>query len=490
MAADSPNADLPGNASVEPIDPAVARYEVTEAKSKSAKRWFEQAKKLVDQRNYDYAIKSYVEGLALNPEAVEEGLMPLRGCGVARWQTGGKKPGMRDGMKYSMSAKDPVKAMVNAAWLLAHDPQSSEYAEGLLKNANKAHCDHAALWIAPIFLENLKNDKKAKPKKFTALKDYCEEVGDRCQARGELAEGLKAFEIGLEALAAQQAVEPKNRDLGNIIRNLSTKLTILRGNYQSADSFRDSVQDSGNQARLHDQDRIVQSDERQAELVQLALEEMEANPEVEAKVIAYVNLLIKDENDERESQAIKLLVNKYKETNNYRFKQRADDIAIRQMGRHARIARKAGDDEKYKSLMKRRLTFEVGAYKERVAKYPTDLRLKYEYSRRLFQVSKFDDAIPLLQQARSDPKVRHSCALYLGRCFFQKGLFSQAASILSDAIEDYELTDDDMAKELNYWLGRSQEDNKDSADAKKTYGKLLQVDYNYRDVRDRIEGLG
>ncbi len=482
-------ADLPDTTSNEPVDPEIARYDVTDAKCKSAKRWFEQARKLVDQRNYDYAIKSFAEGLSLNPEAVEEGHMPLRGCGVARWQTGGKKPGMRDGVKYSMSAKDPAKAMVNAAWLLAHDPQSATYAEGLLKNANKAHCDRTALWIAPILLENLKNEKKPSPKKFTALKDYCEEVGDRCQARGEMAEALKAFEIGLEALAAQQSIDSKNRDIGNIIRNLSTKLTILRGNYQSADSFRDSMQDSGSQSRLHDQDRIVQSEERQSELVQHAKEEMEANPEVEAKVITYVNLLIKDEDDSREAQAIKLLIEKFKDTGNYRFKLRADDIAVRQMGRNARKAKKAGDDEGYKALIKRRLAFEVGAYKERVSKYPTDLRLKYEYARRLFQLSKFDEAIPLLQQARSDPKARHSCSLYLGRCFFQKNLFAQAASILSDAIEDYELTDDDMAKELNYWLGRSQEDNKDAAEAKKTYGKLLQVDYNYRDVRSRIEGL-
>ncbi|GJM24055.1 MAG: hypothetical protein DHS20C16_04700 [Phycisphaerae bacterium] len=482
-------ADPPDSPNSEPVDPENARFEVTDAHAKMAERWFEKARKLVDQRNYDFAIKSFVEGLALNPEAVEGGFMPLRGCGVARWQTGGKKPGMRDGMKYSMSAKDPVKGMVNAAWLLAHDPQSSEYAEGLLKNANKAHCDKAALWIAPILLENLKNEKKPKPKKFTTLKDYCEEVGDRCQARREMAEALSAFQIGLEALAAQQSVEPKNRDLGNIIRNLSTKLTILRGNYQTADSFRDSVQDSGSQERLHDQDRIIQSDERQAELVQHAKEEMEANPEVEAKVIAYVNLLIKDENDDREAEAIKLLIQKYKDTNNYRFKLRADDIAIRQMGRKARKAKKSGDEEAYMAQMKRRLAFEVGAYKERVTKYPTDLRIKYELARRLFQVSKFDDAIPLLQQARSDPKARHSCALYLGRCFYQKNLFAQGASILTDAIADYELTDDDMAKELNYWLGRAQEGNKDTADAKQTYGKLLQVDYNYRDVRSRIEGL-
>ena len=180
-----------------------------------------------------------------------------------------------------------------------------------------------------------RSEKKPQPKKFSLLKEICEQVGDRCQARGEAEQAVKAFEFGLEALATQQAVDPKNRNLGNIIRDLSTKLTILKGNYQSAESFRDSVQDSDDQARLHDEERLVQSDERLTELVEKARTDMDDNPEVEAKVISYVNLLCKDESEAREAEAINLLITKYKEAGNYRFKQRADDIAIRQMGRKA-----------------------------------------------------------------------------------------------------------------------------------------------------------
>ena len=204
----------------QPVDEHIARYEVPEAKQKAARRWFQQAAKLVEQRNYEYAIKSFVEGLSLNPEAVEEGYVPLRGCAVARWQTGGKKPGMMDSVKYSMATKDPVKGMVNAAWLLAHDPTSSGYAEGLLKNANKARCDDALAWIGPIYREILGNEKKPSPKKFTLLKDIYEELGDRCQARGETAAAAKAYELGIEALAGQKGVDPKNRELDNIIQRL------------------------------------------------------------------------------------------------------------------------------------------------------------------------------------------------------------------------------------------------------------------------------
>ncbi|MCB9849099.1 MAG: hypothetical protein H6817_00170 [Phycisphaerales bacterium] len=468
---------------------ANARYEVTDTKRKSARRWFEQASKLVDQRNYDYAIKSFVEGLTLNPEAVDEGWQPLRGCAVARWQTGGKKPGRMDTVKYSMTTKDPVKGMVNAAWLFGNDPNSSDYAEGIFRNAVKAHCDDAAMWAGPIYRELLGKEKKPKPKKCTQLKELYEELGERQQARGDSAPAMKAFELAIDALAFQKQIEPKNRDIDNVIRDLSTRLTILKGNYQSADSFKDSVRDSDEQSRIHDEERLVQSADRLGELIEKARLDMEANPGIEAKVIHYVDLLAKDETDAHEKEAINILIEHYKTSENYRFKQRADEIAMRQLRRHGRLAKASGDMERYKDAVRRQLSFELSVFKERVAKYPTDLRLKHDYGRRLFQARRFDDAIPFLQQGRGDPKVRNACSMYLGRCFYEKGFYSQAESVLTEAIEQHELTEDEVAKELNYWLGRSLADEGKTEDARRVFGKLMQVDYNYRDVRDIMDKL-
>lgn len=468
---------------------ANAPYEIPDAKKKSARRWFDQATKLVDQRNYDYAIKSFVEGLTLNPEAVEEGWQPLRGCAVARWQTGGKKPGRMDAVKYSMTTKDPIKGLTNAAWLFGNDPGNSDYAEGIFRNAVKAHCDQTAMWAGPIYRDLLGNEKKPKPKKCTQLKDWYEELGVRLQARGELIPAAKAFELAIEALSYQKSIEPKNRDLDNIIRDLSTRLTILKGNYQSADSFKDSVRDSDEQSRIQDEERLVQGSERMGQLIEKARLDMEANPGVEAKVIHYVDMLAKDETDAHEKQAINILIEHYKAGDNYRFKQRADEIAMRQLRRHARLAKASGDTEKYKEFVRRQLGFELSVFKERVAKYPTDLRIKHDYGRRLFQARRFDDAIPFLQQGRGDPKVRNACSMYLGRCFYEKGFFSQAESVLREAIDQHELTEDEVAKELNYWLGRSLAEEGKTDDAKQVFGKLMQIDYNYRDVRDRMDQL-
>ena len=84
---------------------------------------------------------------------------------------------------------------------------------------------------------------------------------------------------------------------------------------------------------------------------------------------------------------------------------------------------------------------------------------------------------------------RFRCSLYIGRCFYKKGFHSGAIDQLKEAIANYEIPDDATGKELHYWLGRTYEADGQLPDALKTYGQLIQWDYNYRDVRKRIEDL-
>ena len=42
---------------------------------------------------------------------------------------------------------------------------------------------------------------------------------------------------------------------------------------------------------------------------------------------------------------------------------------------------------------------------------------------------------------------------------------------------------------MNYWLGRSQEAAGEADAARNTYGMILRMDYNYQDVRARLDAL-
>lgn len=173
----------------------------------------------------------------------------------------------------------------------------------------------------------------------------------------------------------------------------------------------------------------------------------------------------------------------------YRWKQNADDVRMKRVGRKVRVAAKSGDAEAVKQARVAQLRLELGIYQERTENYPTDLRLKFELGVRQFNAGQFDDAIPMLQSARADAKNRAACGMYLGRCFFRKNYQEQAISAFQDAITMHGQSEDDLGKAMNYWLGRAYEAGGDAVAAKKTYGDILQADYNYRDVRARLDGL-
>lgn len=469
-------------------DGAVPLVTSDEDKSK-ARKWFDRARDLGNKRQFDYAIEYYISGLEFWPDAVEDACKPLHGCAVARRQTGGKKPGLRDTMGRSMNDKDAKKALSNALWLFGHDPENTGFIEGITRSANRLGADDATKWAAGVTLKSLESAPKASAKQFQALVQLLEDSGDRAAERDHATFGVEVYQMALEALNLWRRRFPNDQNAENAVKNLSTKLTILKGKYQKDGSFRDSMQDSGHQMDLHDQKRSVQSDDRLSQLIAQAETTYKENPDKPEALKALVDLLCRREQDEGETRAIGLLVAQYKRSDDYRWKQLADDIRMKQFSRKGRALAAAGDRDKMKEHRIAQLRFELSVFKERVAKYPTDNRMKFGYGVRNFQAGRFDDAIPLFQTARSDAKNRTACGMYLGRCFFRKGYHDQAIAALQEASEQHEIDDDDLAKTMLYWLGRAQTAGGDVGGARKTFGKLLQLDYNFSDVRARLDGL-
>ena len=466
-----------------------ARLAVSKEDQAKASKWFARARELGDKRQFDYAIEYYVNGLEFWPDAVEEACKPLHGCAVARRQTGGKKPGLKDTMKRSMNDKDPKRAFLNAAWLFGHDPDRGANLEGLARTASRLRAEESAQWAAGICKRALESSPKVSPKQLQSLARLMEEIGDRAAARGEVAFGVETYQMGVEVLSLWRNRVHKDRNAENALRDLSTKLTILRGKYQDGESFKDSIADKDAQEELHDRQRSVQSGERVEQLAAKAEEAYRKDPDDPQALNRLIDLLTRREHEDDELRAIAILVADYKRTGEYRHKHVADDVRMKQLGRKVREAVKSGDQEAIKGAQITSLRFDLGILKERVERYPTDNRFKFEYGIRLIKAGRFDDAIPLFQSARADPRNRTACGMYLGRCFYRKGYFSQAIAALEQELGEYEFSDDELAKSMLYWLGRSQESGGQIEAARETYGKILQLDYNYRDVRVKLDNL-
>lgn len=70
-----------------------------------------------------------------------------------------------------------------------------------------------------------------------------------------------------------------------------------------------------------------------------------------------------------------------------------------------------------------------------------------------------------------------------------KGWFADAIDVFTQAIEAYHIKDDTTAKELRYNLARAYEEQGDNEKALEIYRKIAQLDFAYKDVRQRVDKL-
>lgn len=454
-----------------------------------ARQWFERARDLIDKKNYDYAIECYINGLERWPLAIEEGHKPLMAAALWRAGAGGKKPGRLEAMKHSTSGKDALKAMLNAEYLMAKDPKNPAYLEAVFSNAVKGGFDEVALWIGPTLLDACVADRKGSAPRLRRLYAAYAALGERLGDQGNTAAGIEAYERSVLSISHLMQVDTKDLELQRTRTEIATKLTILKGRYESATTFQESVRNSAAQKDLVDRDRLVQSDERLEELLRPAREEVAREPASASAVNKLVDLLTRREDEALEDEAVAVLEKAYASSGAYPFKVRADDIRMRQLNRKARAIRASGDRDAARAHLREQLLFEMRVYRDRVKQYPTDMKYRFEYGKRLFHGRNFDEAIPVFQEARNDPRTRAQCSLYLGRCFHEKQYFDQAADVLTEAIDALERQGDELSKEMHYWLGMAYEGAQRFAEARKVYGQILQWDYNYRDVRERMDNL-
>ncbi|RPI75783.1 MAG: tetratricopeptide repeat protein, partial [Planctomycetaceae bacterium] len=136
------------------------------------------------------------------------------------------------------------------------------------------------------------------------------------------------------------------------------------------------------------------------------------------------------------------------------------------------------------------LNREVEVIAARVERYPQDMRMKFELATRLMKQQKWATAIPLLQQSRSDPRVKGEALVNLGKCFQYDNKEQLARRQFEAAIP--EITHEahpELFKDLFYFLGRLCEKSGDKPAAEEYYQKVLEVDYAYRDAVTRLNSL-
>jgi tetratricopeptide (TPR) repeat protein len=146
----------------------------------------------------------------------------------------------------------------------------------------------------------------------------------------------------------------------------------------------------------------------------------------------------------------------------------------------------AKKSEQLKAAKAKRAEILVDDARERVARNPTDLQLRFELGENLFNARRFREAVPELQRARQNPHARLKAMNLLGCCYSELEMLDLAMKQLEEASKEI-LSMDAMKKEIVYNLGlvceRMGEREKSLACMKQIY----EVDYGYKDVAQRVE---
>lgn len=457
-------------------------HAIPEEDRKKAKVFFDRGNTVAGTGNYEYAIEMYLSGLAIDPDAVEAH-QTLRDISLKRKASGGKAIGFMEGLKLKRPTKDDKQNLLNYEKLAGYDPGNTDYLLGILQNALRGGFYDTVMWAGPILQQANADGAKPDVQKFIILRDAYKV--------------LHQWKRATDACQYAAMLRPDDMELQTELKNLGAMDTMDKGNYATSGSFRDSIKDMDSQTELLKQDKDVRTMDQLGSMIAAAKAEWDAHPDDLSKLNKYVDVLVKTEQTEYENQAIDGLEKAYNDNRQFRYRQKVGQIRMAQMHRMERSLRQAASTnpsdvaakQDWSQFYQEMIQEELEEYKLWGENYPTDASFKYQVAVRLYQLQRFDEAIPVLQQVRNDPKFRVDASVALGRAFLDAGYVDESAETLGAVINDYLHKGDKKSTDMTYWYGRALEEKKEKEGAIKAYSQVTQWDFNFKDVQARIKRL-
>lgn len=458
-----------------------------------AARFFAHAKTVHDTANYEYAIQSWLSGLRRDPSSMT-GLEGFFVSIASFMQEGGGKKGVGKEIVKSVSGKGDVDRYLASLVEWGQKPDDAVLAVRAMEAAAKLGQGMKApvLRIGEIAAARVLADKRVRKDLLARLSQGFEKAG--------------AFDKAVLAAEHAYKVDPTDGEMSARIRALAAQATMARGGYANAGQeggFRANIRDADKQRQLEDADRIVKTEETIDRLIAEAKVKLTAHPQDLPSIEKLAKLYLERGTPSDEEAAYAVYTKAYRDTKQFRFREFAGDIRIRQKKRQAGDLRKMLDESGGDDMVARMseqaeadlLKLELDEYTLRVENYPTDLLRKFELGKRCFAAGQNERAIELFQEAQSDPKNRTASLLMLGQSFARQGWMDEAIETFRRALESRELTSD-QSLELRYHLmsalqtrATETRDLSTAEEAEKLAASIAVEQIGYRDIRARRDGI-
>ncbi len=456
-----------------------------------ATKFFEHARTVEETGNYPYAIQLWLNGLRWDPGSMT-GLQGFFAAVPKFLSEPASKKGIDKDIRKSVSGRGDIDKFLSGILDWALEPKEAPLAVRAFEASAKLGLPEPTRWIGERAFATA--TMQPKPRKDLVMK--CVEAFQR----------IGAFDKAILAAEAAYRIDPSDGALGAHIRTLAAQATMARGGYDNtgeAGGYRQNIRDADKQRKLEDADRIVKTEDTLDRLIASAAEDYQAKPGDFPTIDRYGKLLLERGRPQDEERAFKLFSEAHDATKQFRYREQAGDIRLRQSRRKlvelADMMDKAPGNERVQRMHAQahldHVTLELGEHQLRVAAYPTDLVRKFELGKRYFAAGKYNESIDLLQESQQDPKNRAPSLLYLGQAFLNIKWNDEAVETFRRALEMREISPE-MGLELRYWLMVALEsratESRDLAsveEADKIASSIAVQSISFKDIRVRREAI-
>lgn len=476
----------PSTTPPEGSDPPTSDGPLTFSPEKAAK-FFQHARTMHEAENYEYAMQLWLSGLRFDPANMKgiEGFFQST-PGFLSKPDAKKGPGKE--VTKAVSGKTDVDRYLNAILEWSLKPTEAALAVRATEYAAKLNLSEPVLWMGERAFGAVLREKKVRKDLLMKLSESFNKAG--------------SFDKAVAAAEQAFKLDPTDGNLSAQIRSLAAQATMNSGGYGApgeAGGYRRNIRDADKQQHLEDADRISKTDDTVERLIIAAKQEVENRPGDIPSLEKLAKLLLERGRRDDEEKAHGLYMKAATDFKQFRFRELAGDIRIRQARRGVselrRMKESAPGDEDVERMFSQAVAdqskLEVEEYKLRVEAYPSDLTRKLELGKRLFNIGDMDGAITMLQEAQGDPKGRQVALTYLGQAFLKIEYIDEAVETFRRALESKELTPE-LQLELRYFLmaalqakAETSRDLATAEEAERIAASIAAQQFGYKDIRAR-----
>lgn len=474
----------------EPSDPVQSEGPLQFSPEKAAK-FFQHARSMHEATNYEYAMQLWLSGLRFDPAnmvGIEGFFQSVPGF----LADPASKKGVGKAVQTAVSGKTDVDRYLGAMLEWSVKPTEASLAVRATELAAKLNLSAPVLWMGERAFGAVLREKRVRKDLLMKLSDSFNKAG--------------SFDKAVAAAEQAYRVDPSDGNLAAHIRGLAAQATMNSGGYDQPGEqggFRRNIRNADKQQLLDDADRIGKTDETVDRLVLAARQEVENRPGDIPSLEKLAKLLMERGRRDDEEKAYALYMKAATDFKQFRFRELAGDVRIRQARRGVselrRMAEQAPTDEDVGRMFAQATDdfnkLEADEYRLRVEAYPSDLSRKLELGKRLFAIGDWDGAITLLQEAQTDPKGRTVALTYLGQAFLKIDYIDEAIETFRKALESRELTPE-LQLELRYFLmaalqakAETAKDLATAEDAERIAASIAAQQFGYRDIRARRDAI-